>query len=69
FSRIVGIAPMGYLLNWRMTLAKDRLRLGGHRIAEVADMIGYGSASAFGTAFARHVGAPPGEYARTAAAG
>lgn len=69
FSRIVGIAPMGYLLNWRMTLAKDMLRLGNHGIAEVSDMIGYGSASAFSTAFARHVGAPPGEYARMAAAG
>ncbi|MEM8973666.1 MAG: AraC family transcriptional regulator [Pseudomonadota bacterium] len=67
FSRIVGIAPMGYLLNWRMTLAKDMLRMGHHGIAEVSEMIGYGSASAFSTAFSRHVGAPPGEYARMAA--
>lgn len=69
FSRIVGVAPMGYVLNWRMTLAKDMLRLGHHGIAEVSDKIGYGSSSAFSTAFARHVGAPPGEYAKMSAAG
>ncbi|MEO1140300.1 MAG: AraC family transcriptional regulator [Pseudomonadota bacterium] len=69
FSRIVGISPMGYLLNWRMTLAKDMLRLGNRGIAEISEMIGYGSSSAFSTAFARHVGAPPGEYAKMAAAG
>ncbi|WP_195821482.1 AraC family transcriptional regulator [Roseobacter sp. MH60115] len=69
FSRVIGVAPMGYLLNWRMTLAKHMLREGTHGIAEVSDKIGYGSASAFSTAFARHVGAPPREYARGAAAG
>ena len=64
FNRIVGVAPMAYLLNWRMTLAKDMLRLGDLGIAEVSDVIGYGSASACSTAFARHVGRPPGDYAK-----
>ncbi|WP_415401800.1 AraC family transcriptional regulator [Tateyamaria sp. SN3-11] len=68
FSRIIGVTPMGYLLNWRMTLAKHMLRSGSHGIAEVTDKIGYGSASAFSTAFARHVGAAPGKYARVASA-
>ncbi|MEO1016761.1 MAG: AraC family transcriptional regulator [Pseudomonadota bacterium] len=67
FSRIVGAAPMGYLLNWRMTLAKHMLRSGPHAIAEISDRIGYGSASAFSTAFARHVGEPPARYAKAAA--
>lgn len=69
FNRIVGVAPMGYLLNWRMTLAKHMLRSGAHGIAEVSSRIGYGSTSAFSTAFARHIGHPPARYARAAAAG
>ncbi|MEM7462932.1 MAG: AraC family transcriptional regulator [Pseudomonadota bacterium] len=67
FSRIVGTAPKGYLLNWRMTLAKHMLRSGQHAIAEISDKIGYGSASAFSTAFARHVGEPPARYAKATA--
>ncbi len=67
FSRIVGAAPMGYLSSWRMTLAKHMLRSGRHAIAEITDRIGYGSASAFSTAFARHVGVPPARYAKSAA--
>jgi AraC-like DNA-binding protein len=35
-------------------------------IAEVAERTGYGSASAFSTAFSRHVGQPPGRYASPA---
>ena len=65
FSRAVGIAPMEYLLAWRMAMAKDLLRREGADIAQVADRVGYGSASAFSVAFARHVGAPPARYARS----
>lgn len=67
FNRIVGAAPMGYLLSWRMTLAKHMLRSGRHAIAEISETIGYGSASAFSTAFTRHVGQPPARYAKAAA--
>lgn len=63
FSRMVGLAPMEYLLAWRMALAKVHLRRGG-RIGEVAERVGYASASAFGVAFARHVGLPPARYLR-----
>lgn len=64
FSRAVGSAPMEYLLAWRMALAKDLLRRGVGGIAEVAARVGYGSASTFSVAFARHVGVPPARYAR-----
>ena len=64
FRRTVGTAPMEYLLTWRMALAQDLLRRGRISIAEVAGRVGYGSASAFSAAFARHVGTPPGRYAR-----
>lgn len=64
FSRTVGMAPMAYLLTWRMALAQDLLRRGAGSVAEVAERVGYGSASTFTVAFARHVGQPPGRYAR-----
>jgi len=64
FTRSVGMPPMEYLLAWRMALAKDLLRRKEIDIAEVAERVGYGSASTFSTAFSRHVGAPPGRYAR-----
>ncbi len=56
--------PMEYLVGWRMAVAKDLLRRRELGIAEVADRVGYGSASTFSTAFRRHVGAAPGRYAR-----
>lgn len=64
FTRTVGLPPMEYLLNWRMTVAKDLLRRHDLGITEVAERIGYGSASTFSTAFSRYVGQPPGRYAR-----
>lgn len=64
FVRSVGLPPMEYLLAWRMALAKDMLRRREVGIAEVAERVGYGSASTFSTAFSRYVGQPPGRYAR-----
>ncbi|MDX2203368.1 MAG: AraC family transcriptional regulator [Hyphomicrobiaceae bacterium] len=66
FVRNVGVPPMEYLLAWRMALAKNLLRQQEIDIAEVAERVGYGSASTFSTAFSRYVGQPPGRYARTA---
>jgi AraC-like DNA-binding protein len=64
FSRAVGVAPMEYLLAWRMAWAKNLLRRREGGVADVARRVGYGSASAFSVAFARHVGLPPVRYAR-----
>lgn len=64
FSKQVGISPMEYLLAWRMAVAKDLLRRDELGIDEVARRVGYASASTFSTAFSRHVGSPPGRYAR-----
>ena len=64
FTRTVGVPPMEYLLAWRMALAKDLLRRRELALAEIAERIGYGSASSFSTAFSRYVGMPPSQYAR-----
>jgi AraC-like DNA-binding protein len=63
FSGALGVAPMTYLFNWRMAMARALLRGRALGVAEVARQVGYGSASAFSTAFTRHVGMPPARYA------
>lgn len=68
FTRVVGLTPIAYLLMWRMAVAKDLLHRSGLTITEVAERVGYRSASAFSTAFSRHFGRPPGGYARAARA-
>ena len=55
---------MEYLLAWRMALAKDLLRRRELALAEIADRVGYSSASSFSTAFSRYVGQPPSHFAR-----
>lgn len=64
FNRAVGVAPMEYLLTWRMALAKDLLRRDEGRVSEIAQRVGYSSASTFSVAFTRHVGRSPSQYAR-----
>ncbi len=64
FSRAVGLAPMEYLIAWRMALAKNLLRTQGIALADIAERVGYQSASAFSTAFSKYVGQPPGRFAR-----
>ena len=48
--------------------AKEEQSHNEGRIAEIAERVGYGSASTFSVAFTRHVGRPPTQYAREQAA-
>ncbi len=66
FSRTVGLPPMEYLLSWRMAVAKDLLRKHELGVAEIAERVGYGSASTFSTAFSRREGVAPRRYAMQA---
>jgi len=65
FNREVGIPPMEYLHAWRMALARQMLGQRELAIADIAERVGYSSVSTFGVAFTRHVGMPPGRYARS----
>ena len=62
FKAKVGTPPLTYLINWRMTLARDALRSGSRSISELAAATGYESESAFSTAFRREVGSSPRHY-------
>lgn len=64
FRKEIGRAPMDYLADLRMAIAKTLLRQGGLTNSEIALRVGYGSASAFGMAFVRHEGKSPGAFKR-----
>jgi AraC-like DNA-binding protein len=62
FRDVAGTPPLAYLINWRMLLAQRELRDGDTRVGSLAFDLGYGSESAFSTAFKRHVGESPSAY-------
>jgi AraC-like DNA-binding protein len=62
FRDALGQAPLQYLTEWRMTLARDHLRTGGLSLARIAAAVGYGSPYAFAAAFRRHHAIPPGAW-------
>lgn len=64
FIRVVGVAPMEYLLAWRMRFAMRWLREGELGNSEIAERVGYASGSAFSAAFRRHAGMTPSRYAQ-----
>lgn len=59
FTTLVGAPPMRYLLNWRMQMAKQKLRETQLVVAQVAFEVGYESEAAFARAFRRETGLPP----------
>lgn len=66
FVDLVGEAPIRYLANWRMQLAKQMMREGTYNIQEVATRVGYDSEAAFNRAFKRATGAPPATWRKGA---
>ncbi|BCL31388.1 AraC family transcriptional regulator [Streptomyces aurantiacus] len=62
FKERVGTTPLEYLIQWRMSLARDALSRDTRTISELAFMIGYKSDSAFSTAFRRVVGSSPRQF-------
>ena len=69
FRRALGVTPMDYLLGWRMAIAKNLLRQPHIAVQDIAGQVGYGSASAFSSAFTRAEGMAPSRYAEQVQAG
>lgn len=65
FAEVMGVGPARYLTRARLEWAADRLHRSDASLAEVAWEVGYTSEFAFGRAFKRHHGVPPGEYRRS----
>jgi len=62
FRAVAGTPPLTYLSRWRMLRAQRALHDPDVRIAALAAELGYGSDSAFSTAFRREVGQSPLQY-------
>jgi AraC-like DNA-binding protein len=61
FRSLVGLAPLNYLLRWRMRIARDSLRRGS-TVGAAASRVGYSSESAFRHAFKRLYAHAPKRY-------
>ena len=64
FRTVAGTPPLAYLSLWRMVLAQRALRDPDVRVGTLAAQLGYGSESAFSTAFKRETGQSPLHYRR-----
>lgn len=64
FTTLVGTPAMQYLAEWRMNLARRRLRETSLPIGTIAADLGYQSEPAFNRAFKRVFGTPPGQARR-----
>ncbi|QHC69525.1 AraC family transcriptional regulator [Rathayibacter sp. VKM Ac-2801] len=58
FAAVVGVPPVEYLTQWRVTLAQSMLRTGAP-VGLTASRLGYASAPAFSRAFSQRVGVSP----------
>ena len=68
FRRYMGTTPYNYLVNFRITQAKELLVLTDHSVSEVAQEVGFGDASNFSTRFAKATGQSPLQYRKSARA-
>lgn len=60
FVDTVGLPPMRYWAQWRMSVARDWLLDRRYTVDEASDTLGYGSRSAFSRAYKAHIGESPG---------
>jgi AraC-like DNA-binding protein len=60
FTDLVGESAMNYLTQWRMQLARTQLIETSEPLSAIAVSVGYQSEAAFGRAFKRVLGVPPG---------
>ncbi len=68
FARAAGMSPMAYVMDLRLREAKRLLRDSEKNIDEIAESVGFGSASSFAAAFRRREGERPNAYRRRARA-
>jgi AraC family transcriptional regulator, activator of mtrCDE len=68
FQKTAGMAPLAFLTELRLGLARHKLLAGTTTLAAIAAEVGYQSESTFSRAFQRRFGMRPGETRRSGAA-
>jgi AraC-like DNA-binding protein len=58
FKTVVGQPPADYLVDWRLSLAQTQLRQ-GRQVKQIANELGYASASALSRVFSQRLGCSP----------
>jgi AraC family transcriptional activator of mtrCDE len=66
FRKAAGVAPLAFLTDLRLGLARQKLLAGEGSIGQIADEVGYQSEAALSRAFHRHFGVRPGSVRETA---
>ena len=64
FSQCMSTTPLGYITQWRMQLARQRLIDTNEAIIEIAEAVGYQSEAAFGRVFKKNFDIAPATYRR-----
>ncbi len=64
FTKMVGMSPKAYLVNWRMQIAKNQLESSDMTMIDIAESAGYSSEAAFSKAFKQQFALPPGQVRR-----
>lgn len=65
FTRVIGMAPMHYLADWRLQVAALRLRDTADPLVRIAEEVGYESEAAFSRAFKKKFGSAPVTWRRS----
>jgi AraC family transcriptional regulator, alkane utilization regulator len=64
FTRLIGVAPMHYLADWRLQVAGQKLKDSTEPLVRIAEQVGYESEAAFSRAFKKKFGTPPATWRR-----
>ena len=64
FKEVYGLPVFGYLLNYKMELAKDLLQENQYNVGEIALQLGYSTSSHFIAAFKRKYGITPKQFSK-----
>ena len=65
FVKLMAMTPMGYVVQWRMQLARQALADTGLSLIEIAESVGYQSEAAFTRAFKRLFNETPAKFRRS----
>ena len=65
FQSSVGLAPMAYILNWRMMKAYNLIKYSSANLEHIAEQVGFASARTLSKAFQRQYAVTPSELRRT----
>lgn len=65
FNKAIGMGPISYLTQWRMTKAKELLEKTGLGMTEIAEQCGYTSVPAFTRRFSATYGTSPGLWRKS----